>query len=112
MPALVAPLVMFHKKLGDLLPSEPGLAKMAAANGCLVRISTLAAFLPMVSLMENVVGESGVRFSRVSQDVSLSGNFQAVAKASSALAPSKKQWVLNPKRLKPWHHWIDPDGAE
>jgi ADP-heptose:LPS heptosyltransferase len=66
----------------------------------------------MVSLMENVIGESGVRFGRASQVVSLSGNFHAAAKTFVTLSPSKKLWVLNPKLLKPWHHWVYPDGAE
>ncbi len=106
-----APLVIFHKQLGDLLLVEPGLAKLAAASGAPIRISTRAAFLPMVSLMENVVGESGVRLSCASQVISLSGNFHAAVKTATTLAPSKKLWLLSPSHLKPWHKLVYPNGA-
>ncbi len=76
-----------------------------------MRLSTRAAFLPMVSLMENVVGESRIRFSRATQLVSLSGNVHAALKAFLTVSPSKKMWVLNPLLLKPWHQLIYPEGA-
>jgi ADP-heptose:LPS heptosyltransferase len=107
-----APLVIFHKQLGDLLLLEPGLARLAAASGCHARLSTRAGFLPMVSLMDNVLGESGIRLSRASKVISLSPNFHAAAKASTTLAPSKKLWVLNPNHLKWWHPFSYPQGAK
>lgn len=105
------PLVIYHKQLGDLLLVEPGLARLAAAYGSPVRLSTRAAFLPMVSLMENVVGESGVRISCASQVVSFSGNLHAAVKATATLSHSKKLWVLNPMHLRKWHQLVYPDGA-
>jgi ADP-heptose:LPS heptosyltransferase len=107
-----APLVIFHKQLGDLLLAEAGLARLAAASGGAVRLSTRRSFLPMVSLMENVKGESGVRLSRASEVISLSPNFHAAAKAAATLAPSKKLWVLSPKHLKWWHPLSYPQGAQ
>ncbi len=105
------PLVIFHKQLGDLLLVEPGIARLAASYNATVRLSTRAAFLPMVSLMENVAGESGVRISRASQVISLSKTFHAGVKAAATLAPFKKLWVLNPNHLKPWHRLVYPSGA-
>ncbi len=106
-----SPLVIFHKQLGDLLLLEPGLAKLAAAGGNSVRLSTRAAFLPMVSLMEGVAGESGVKISRASQVISWSGNIHAAVKAAATLSPSKKLWVLTPRNLRSWHRIIYPAGA-
>lgn len=106
------PLVIYHKQLGDLLLLEPALAKLSAASNQPVRLSTRRGFLPIVSLMENVIGESGIRISRASEVISFSGNFHAAAKALTTLSPSKKLRVKNPRHLKPWQAIAYPQGAE
>jgi ADP-heptose:LPS heptosyltransferase len=65
----------------------------------------------MVSLMNNVKGESGIRLSHASEVISLSPNFHAAAKAAATRAPSKKLWVLGPHHLKWWHSLCYPQGA-
>jgi ADP-heptose:LPS heptosyltransferase len=106
------PLVIYHKQLGDLLLLEPALAKLSAASNQPVRLSTRRGFLPIVSLMENVIGESGIRISRASEVISFSGNFHAAAKTFTTFAPSKKLRVKNPSHLKPWQAIVYPQGAE
>jgi ADP-heptose:LPS heptosyltransferase len=105
-----SPLVIFHKQLGDLLLLEPGLARLSCVFGGPVRLSTRAAYLPMVSLMANVIGESGVRFSRASRVISLSGNFHAAAKTFATSSPDKQLFVLDQKDFKRWHPVIYPQG--
>lgn len=106
------PLVIYHKQLGDLLLLEPALAKLSAAHARPVRLSTRHSFLPLVALMHNVAGESGIRVSAASELISFSGNFHAAIKALTTWAPCKKLRVKNPKQLKPWQAAVYPQGAE
>lgn len=106
------PLVIYHKQLGDLLLLEPALAKLSAASNGPVRLSTRSGFLPMVSLMENVIGESGVRVSGASEVIAFSGNFHATLKAFITFSSKKSLWVKNPLHLKPWHRLIYSGGGE
>jgi ADP-heptose:LPS heptosyltransferase len=107
-----SPLVIYHKQLGDLLLLEPSLAKLSAASQQPVRLSTRRSFLPLVSLMERVAGESGLRLSKASEVVSFSGNFHAGVKTLATSAPRKKLLVKNPLHIKPWHSIVYPQGAE
>jgi ADP-heptose:LPS heptosyltransferase len=106
------PLVIYHKQLGDLLLMEPALAKLAGATRERVRLSTRAAFLPMVALMEHVDGESGVRLSRASEVISFSANLHAGVKAWTTFAPVKRLREKDGTLLKAWHRWVYPDGIE
>ena len=85
--AVVQPLVIFHKQLGDTLLLEPALAKLAAFHGEPVRLSTRASFLAMVDLMDGVVAEASVGMGRASRVISFSANGRAGFKTFLTSAP-------------------------
>lgn len=110
--AVVQPLVIFHKQLGDTLLLEPALAKLAAFHGEPVRLSTRASFLAMVDLMDGVVAEASVGMGRASRVISFSANGRAGFKTFLTSAPEKRLVVENEGRLRWWHRFVYRSGRE
>jgi ADP-heptose:LPS heptosyltransferase len=100
------PLVIFHKQLGDLLLTEPALHKLASATGGRVRLSTRKGFLPMVSLMREVVGESSISLNAAPSVLSFSWNLHAGLKALATCSPNKRLVVSNSEYIRSWHRMV------
>lgn len=103
-----APLVIYHKQLGDVLLLEPALAKLAAASGSEVMLATRPAFSPMLSLMERVCPVPEGTFRRASQVVSFDPRSRACIQSLTTWAPEKRLIVSQAKYLKPWHALFFP----
>jgi ADP-heptose:LPS heptosyltransferase len=104
------PLVIFHKQLGDVLLLEPALAKLAAATAKRVTFSTRSTFLPMISLMENVDGVSGLRFTRASEVIAFSNKFHPTLKSLFTSAPIKRLYTNSASNLHILHQLIYNSG--
>jgi hypothetical protein len=101
-----SPLVIFHKQIGDVLLLEPALAKLSAATGNTVTLSTRSAFAPMVSLMENVEPDSGIKFRSASEVISFSGKIHPALKTLATCAPKKSLYLSSKRLARVWHPLI------
>ncbi len=90
---------------------EPALAKLAAATGGPVRLSTRPSFAPMVSLMANVEFANYDFFRRASAVYSFSERFRAGFKTALSISPRKILIATSKARIKPWHQIIYRAGC-
>ena len=105
------PAVIFHKQLGDVLLLEPALAKLSAACGQKVMLSTRLKFEPMVRLMRNVEMAGLLPTHGVSRVISFSPRPRAAIKTLLTECDSKVALFRDPSGVHWWHRFIYMDGC-
>ena len=106
------PAVIFHKQLGDVLLLEPALAKLSAACGQKVVLSTRLKFEPMVRLMRNVEMAGLLPTQGVSKIISFSPRPRAALKTLFTHCDSKTAFFRNPSGIEWWHQFIYQGGCQ
>lgn len=105
------PAVIFHKQLGDVLLLEPALAKLSAAYGQKVVLSTRLNFEPMVRLMKNVEMAGLLPTHGVSRIISFSPRPRAAIKTLLTGCDSKVAVFKDPSGIHWWHRFIYMSGC-